>query len=178
MTYPRIVISASGMATGGRVLHHLKVMAPDPRNTILFAGYQAAGTRGAAMIAGAQAVKIHGSYVPIRAHVAQLENLSAHADAGEILNWLQSFEHPVSETFITHGEPEAADALRLRIEEKLGWSCRVPDYRETVTLTARPPAGRTSGEREAPLVVTSTQPPATPARETDRGPGISPEIPV
>lgn len=134
MTYPRIVISASGMATGGRVLHHLKVMAPDPRNTILFAGYQAAGTRGAAMVGGADAVKIHGGYVPIRAEVAQLENLSAHADAGEILHWLEGFEWPVRETFITHGEPLAADSLRHRIEETLGWSCRVPDFRDKVDL--------------------------------------------
>lgn len=145
MSQPRIVISASGMATGGRVLHHLKAMAGNPRNTILFAGYQAAGTRGAAMVGGARSVKIHGSYFPIRAQVAQLENLSAHADANEILQWLQGFETPVSRTFITHGEPVAADALRLRIEEELNWNCRVPEYREAVTLERSAGSNRAAG---------------------------------
>jgi metallo-beta-lactamase family protein len=147
MLYPRIVISASGMATGGRVLHHLKAMASDPRNTILFAGFQAAGTRGAAMVAGAESVKIHGSYVPIRAEVRSLDNLSAHADADEVLGWLGGFECPPRETFVTHGEPGAADALRHRIEEGLGWSCRVPEYRERVLLDrrrARPETRRTT----------------------------------
>jgi metallo-beta-lactamase family protein len=143
MTYPRIVISASGMATGGRVLHHLKVMAPDPRNTILFAGYQAGGTRGAALVGGASAVKIHGAYVHVRAEVAQLESLSAHADAGEILHWLERFDQPVRETFITHGEPAAADALRHRIEETLGWPCHVPDHRDRVELNGGEAVGTT-----------------------------------
>jgi metallo-beta-lactamase family protein len=137
MRYPRIVISASGMATGGRVLHHLKAMGTDPRNTILFAGFQAAGTRGAAMVAGAKSVKIQGSYIPIRAEVRSLDNLSAHADADEVLGWLGDFERPPRETFVTHGEPVAADALRHRIEEGLGWSCRLPEYRERVFLERR-----------------------------------------
>ncbi|WP_292938513.1 MBL fold metallo-hydrolase [Noviherbaspirillum sp.] len=131
---PMVIIAASGMATGGRVLHHLKAFAPDPRNTILFAGFQAGGTRGASMVGGADAVKIHGEYVPIRAQVVQIENLSAHADGDEIMNWLSHFQHPPRRTFITHGEPDAADALRKRIEEKLQWSCTVPDYLETVEL--------------------------------------------
>ena len=134
MRYPRIVISASGMATGGRVLHHLKAMGPDPRNTILFAGFQAAGTRGAAMVAGAESVKIHGSYVPIRAEVRSLDNLSTHADADELLGWLGGLELPPREVFVTHGEPVASDALRHRIEEQFGWACRVPEYRERVSL--------------------------------------------
>ena len=131
---PKVIISASGMATGGRVLHHLKHYAPDPRNTILFAGFQAGGTRGAAMVAGADSIKIHGQYVPIRATVRNLDMLSAHADADEILRWLRGFKQAPRKTFITHGEPPASDALRHRIEEELGWSCLVPDHGLTVEL--------------------------------------------
>jgi metallo-beta-lactamase family protein len=116
------------------VVHHLKTFAPDPRNTILFSGFQAGGTRGAAILAGAESVKIHGSYVPVRAEVEIIDNLSAHADSGEILEWLKGFERPPRETFVTHGEPAAADALRHRIDEELGWRCRVPDYLESATL--------------------------------------------
>lgn len=131
---PMIIVAASGMATGGRVLHHLKAYAPDSRNTILFAGYQAGGTRGAAMLGGAEAIKIHGEYVPIRAEVAALHQLSGHADYAEILQWLERFEAPPRRVFITHGEPAAADALRVRIEEGLDWPCRTPEYLQTVTL--------------------------------------------
>jgi len=133
-TVPMVIIAASGMATGGRVLHHLKAFAPDPRNTILFAGFQAGGTRGAAMIGGADAIKIHGEYVPLRAQVMQIDNLSAHADADEILSWLSHFTKPPRQTFITHGEPPAADALRHRIEERFHWQCQVPDYFESAEL--------------------------------------------
>lgn len=131
---PSVIISASGMATGGRVLHHLKVFAPDSRNAIVLAGFQAAGTRGAAMLAGAKEVKIHGAYVPIRAEVANLSMLSAHADAGEIMNWLRTADFPPQMTFVTHGEPDAADTLRHRIEEELRWRTRVPAYRDTFAL--------------------------------------------
>ena len=131
---PMIIISASGMATGGRVLHHLRHLASDHRNAILFAGFQAGGTRGAAMTSGANSVKIFGEYVPIRAEVDNLDMLSAHADADEVMGWLAHFESPPRRTFITHGEPAASDALRHRIEEKLHWSCTVPDYRDQVTL--------------------------------------------
>ncbi|WP_269582861.1 MBL fold metallo-hydrolase RNA specificity domain-containing protein [Roseibium sp. Sym1] len=131
---PKVIVSASGMATGGRVLHHLKHYAPDHRNTILFAGYQAGGTRGAALVAGATSVKIHGSQVPVRAQVDNLDMLSAHADADEIMRWLGNFEAPPKQTFITHGEPDAADALRHRIESELHWPCYVPDYREEIEL--------------------------------------------
>jgi metallo-beta-lactamase family protein len=131
---PKVIISASGMATGGRVLHHLKAYAPDHKSTILFAGFQAGGTRGAAMVAGAQSIKIHGQYVPVRAEVSNLDMLSAHADADEILRWLGGFKAPPRMTFITHGEAAASDALRHRIEEKLGWPCVVPDFGQKVEL--------------------------------------------
>jgi metallo-beta-lactamase family protein len=131
---PKIILSASGMATGGRVLHHLKRYAPDPRHTILFAGYQAGGTRGGDMVRGAKSVKIHGEYVPVRAEVDNLSMLSAHADADEIIAWLKGFARPPRATFVTHGEPDAADALRRRIEEELGWSARVPEHGERVPL--------------------------------------------
>ena len=131
---PMIILSASGMATGGRVVHHLKAFAPNPNNTILFAGFQAAGTRGAAMLGGAESIKIHGEYVPVRAKVELISNLSAHADFSEIIAWLGGFQSPPKKTFITHGEPVAADAMRLHIEEQLHWRVTVPDYLETVTL--------------------------------------------
>ena len=133
---PMVILAGSGMATGGRVVHHLKAFAPDPANTILFAGFQAGGTRGAAMLAGAEAVKIHGAYVPVRAEVAAIDNLSSHADAGEIEDWLRALARRPRRVFVTHGEPAAADALRLRIEERLRWECAVPDYLETVSLAA------------------------------------------
>lgn len=131
---PAIILAASGMATGGRVIHHLKTFAPNPRHTILFAGFQAAGTRGAAMLAGVDSIKIHGEYYPVRAEVDYISNLSAHADRNEIMQWLKGFEAPPRKTFITHGEPVAADAMRHLIEEKLGWDVVVPDYLETVEL--------------------------------------------
>lgn len=132
---PKVIISASGMATGGRVLHHLKRYAPDPKNAVLFAGFQAGGTRGAAMMSGVESIKIHGEYVPVRAEVKNLDMLSAHADADEILRWLRNFKQPPRMTFITHGEPAASDALRHRIEEELGWSCTVPDHGQKFDLT-------------------------------------------
>jgi len=131
---PKVIVSASGMATGGRVLHHLKAYAPDHRSTILFAGFQAGGTRGAAMVAGAESIKIHGQYVPVRAQVSNLDMLSAHADADEILRWLRGFKAAPRMTFVTHGEPAASDALRHRIEEELGWRCLVSDHGEKVEL--------------------------------------------
>lgn len=132
---PKVIISASGMATGGRVLHHLKRYAPDPKSAVLFAGFQAGGTRGAAMMSGVKSIKIHGEYVPVRAEVKNLDMLSAHADATEILRWLRDFKQPPRMTFITHGEPAASDALRHRIEEKLGWPCTVPDHGQQFNLT-------------------------------------------
>jgi metallo-beta-lactamase family protein len=131
---PSVIISAAGMATGGRVLHHLQTFAPDPRSTVLFTGFQAGGTRGAAIVAGAQSIKIFGDYIPVRARVQNMDMLSAHADADEILLWLGHFRRPPKTTFITHGEPEASDALRKRIEETLKWNCVVPDYRDEIEL--------------------------------------------
>lgn len=131
---PMVIIAGSGMATGGRVVHHLKAFAPDHRNTIALVGYQAAGTRGAALAAGAPAIKIHGDYVRVRASVVSLSSLSAHADYAEVLSWLHSIPEPPQRTFITHGEPAAADAMRRHIEEAYHWHCEVPVYLQTVEL--------------------------------------------
>jgi metallo-beta-lactamase family protein len=109
-------------------------MAPDARNTILLSGFQAGGTRGARLLAGEPSIKIHGEQVPVRAEVASLHNLSAHADADELLQWLRRLPQAPQQLLINHGEPEAADALRLRIQEELGWNCRVPDYRDVIEL--------------------------------------------
>ena len=135
MKGPMIIVSASGMATGGRVLHHIKQFAPDARNLLLFAGYQAGGTRGASIVGGADSVKIHGQYVPIRAEVVQIDTLSAHADYNEIIAWLRNFRAPPKQTFLVHGEPAATDGLRRHITEALPWRVTVPEYLETVTLT-------------------------------------------
>ncbi|MCC7546623.1 MAG: MBL fold metallo-hydrolase [Burkholderiales bacterium] len=131
---PAIIVAASGMATGGRVLHHLKALAPSARNTILFSGYQAGGTRGATLLGGARTVRIHGQDVAVNAEVAMLDMLSAHADAPETLEWLGSFERAPKNVFLTHGEPAAADALRQRIERERGWACEVADYLQEVEL--------------------------------------------
>jgi len=132
---PKVIISASGMATGGRVLHHLEHYAPDPRNAIVFAGFQAGGTRGAAMVAGAESVKIYGQYVEVRAEVANLAMLSAHADCDELMRWLGALKSTPRTTFVTHGEPTASDALRHRIEETLRWNCVVPEQGQKVELS-------------------------------------------
>ncbi len=131
---PSVIISASGMATGGRVLHHLKRLAPDPRNHVLFVGYQAGGTRGAHMVAGAREVKIHGRWIEVRAKVSQIDSYSAHADADEIMAWLRRFRVAPSQVYLCHGDQEAADALRQRIEERLGWPARVPEHMERVEV--------------------------------------------
>lgn len=124
--YPKIVIAASGMATGGRVLHHLKVFGPDPRCTILLSGFQSPGTRGRTLQQGAKDLKIHGDWVPINAEVAQLDMLSAHADSNELMRWLSGFKRAPRRVFIVHGEPEASETLRVRIERDLGWPGFVP----------------------------------------------------
>lgn len=131
---PIILISASGMATGGRVLHHLKHFAPDPENTILFAGYQAPGTRGDRMLRGEPEVKIHGKWIPIRAEVNQLGMLSAHADQNEIMAWLKGFRRAPKKTFITHGQAEAAATLGHKIEADLGWKVVIPQLGDTFNL--------------------------------------------
>lgn len=131
---PMIIVSASGMATGGRVLHHLVAFAPDPRNAIVLSGFQAGGTRGAALANGAKTIRIYGEDVAVNAEVVQLASASAHADGNEILSWLRSAPKPPRRIFITHGEPEAAEALRVRIDRELHWDAHVPDYREVVDL--------------------------------------------
>jgi metallo-beta-lactamase family protein len=131
---PMVIIAASGMATGGRVVHHLNAFAPDQRNTILFTGFQAGGTRGAIIAGGAPTVRIFREDVPVRAEVAMLDHLSAHADAAEIISWLRGFKSAPRQTFITHGEPAAADAMRQRIERELQWTCHMPYFLESVAL--------------------------------------------
>ncbi len=131
---PMVIISASGMLTGGRILHHLAAYGPDPRNAIILSGYQAGGTRGATMAAGERALRIFGDDVPIRAEVIQMESLSAHADADGILDWMKTAESGPRMTYITHGEPDASDALRLRIKHELGWPARVPEYLEKIFI--------------------------------------------
>jgi metallo-beta-lactamase family protein len=127
---PSIVVSSSGMATGGRVLRHLEQLLPDSRHTVLLVGYQAAGTRGRHLLDGARTVRIYGRDVPVAAEIACLDSLSAHADAAEIVRWLRGFRRPPSDTFIVHGEPERAAALQARIARELGpdWRTDVPAY--------------------------------------------------
>jgi len=131
---PMIIISASGMATGGRILHHLKAFGGDPRNTVLFAGYQAAGTRGEALLQGAGHIKIHGEQVLIRAQIEQISGLSAHADYQELIEWLAPLGRAPSYVFITHGEPKASSALQGHLREGLGWKSEIPKDGETVVL--------------------------------------------
>ncbi|WP_116970559.1 MBL fold metallo-hydrolase [Blastomonas sp. UPD001] len=123
---PKVIISASGMATGGRVLHHLAQFAPDPKNLILFAGFQAVGTRGAALVAGATSIRIFGEEVPVLAEVSNLSMLSAHADCNEIMRWLSGMPKAPRRTFVTHGEASASAILAQRIVRELGWHCETP----------------------------------------------------
>ncbi|MDP7142571.1 MAG: MBL fold metallo-hydrolase [Alphaproteobacteria bacterium] len=131
---PAIVISASGMATGGRVLHHIARYIGDEKNTILFAGYQAAGTRGSRLVHGEKEIKLFGRLFPVRAEINNLNTLSAHADYAEILDWLRGFREAPRKTFLTHGEPEAASSFKFKIEEHLGWNVEIPTYMEQVEL--------------------------------------------
>ena len=131
---PMIVIAGSGMATGGRIVHHLKQFAGDPRNTILLSGYQAAGTRGAALAAGAREIKIHGALWAVRAEVAQISGLSAHADYEELIAWLAPLRRRPSRVFVTHGEPAAAAAFAERLHGAFGWRAELPADGATVTL--------------------------------------------
>jgi metallo-beta-lactamase family protein len=131
---PAVVISSSGMATGGRVLHHLAAALPQARNTVLFVGYQAAGTRGRALTDGASEVRIHGQMVPALARIAKIDSMSAHADRSEILRWLATSPAPPGRVCLVHGEPQPMDALKTRIQERFGWAVHTPAYRETLTL--------------------------------------------
>ncbi|MDO8777216.1 MAG: MBL fold metallo-hydrolase [Burkholderiaceae bacterium] len=132
--HPAIIVSASGMATGGRVLHHLKALAPDRRNTIIFAGYQAGGTRGGRIVAGEHTIRIHGEDVAVNAEVVSLPGMSAHADAKQIVQWLATAPRPPRGIYLNHGEPGPADALRQRIERELSWSAFVPRLGQTVEM--------------------------------------------
>ena len=131
---PAIIIAGSGMATGGRILHHLKVRLPDPRTTVLLVGFQAAGTRGRLLQEGAKFVRMHGQDIPVRAKVENMDGLSAHADRDEILRWLAGFKAPPKQTYIVHGEPEQSEALARTIQGKLGWNVRPARDGETVEL--------------------------------------------
>ncbi|MBL4544238.1 MAG: MBL fold metallo-hydrolase [Rhodobacteraceae bacterium] len=129
-----IIISASGMATGGRILHHLKLRLPDARNTVLFVGYQAAGTRGRRLVEGETEVKIHGEMVPVRAHIAQVSGLSAHADADELMLWLSRRERDPERVVLVHGEPTAQEALRERLLETMQSDVTIPDLGDTIAV--------------------------------------------
>jgi len=130
---PAIIISASGMATGGRILHHLKHRLPDPKNTILFVGYQAEGTRGRRLLAGEKEIRIYGEMVKVSARVAAVSGFSAHGDWRELMRWMSGFRAPPKQTFLVHGEAPALEALRQRVAQN-GWPVRVPPHLETVQL--------------------------------------------
>ncbi|HPG27179.1 MAG TPA: MBL fold metallo-hydrolase RNA specificity domain-containing protein, partial [Myxococcota bacterium] len=131
---PMVIVSASGMASGGRVLHHLKVLAPDERNTILLPGFQAPGTRGDALVRGVETIKIHGERYPVRARVRQIDVLSAHADQHGLLDWIGRCGRPPRRVFVTHGEPVPADTIRQLVGERFGYAARVPALGESVVL--------------------------------------------
>jgi len=134
-TESKIIISASGMATGGRILHHIKTLAPDPKNTILFVGFQAPGTRGEAIIHGTESVKIHGEQIPIRAKIILLDSLSAHADQAELMRWIQKTSKAPRVTFLNHGEQESREGLKKKIKETLGWNVVLPFEGDLYVLT-------------------------------------------
>lgn len=131
---PLLIISASGMITGGRVLHHLKAFAPFPQNTILLTGYQSAGTRGEALERGSKEIKIHGEYIPVNAQVRVLDNMSAHADYNEMIDWFEKSKINPRKVFITHGESSASDEFRRRLTEKFNWDCKIPEHNEKILL--------------------------------------------
>jgi metallo-beta-lactamase family protein len=131
---PMVVISASGMANGGRILHHLAAALPDAKNTVVFVGYQAEGTRGRRLLSGEKEIKIHGEMIPVVARVEKMGSLSAHADSDEVMRWLGSFKTPPKTLFIVHGEPEAQAAIRERIHRDLRWHTEVPRYEQKFQL--------------------------------------------
>ncbi len=131
---PSIVIASSGMATGGRVLHHLEATLPSPRNSVLFVGYQAEGTRGRQLCDGARTVRIKGHDVTVAARIERIDSMSAHADAGEIMKWLTSQPKPPAMTYLVHGEPVALEALRARIVSELRWPVQIAGYEERVDV--------------------------------------------
>jgi metallo-beta-lactamase family protein len=126
-----VILSASGMATGGRVLHHLAHHAGNHHNMIILTGYQAPGTRGDTLARGEKSLRIHGQDVAVQAEVVQLESASAHADAGQLMAWLAASPQPPRKVYVVHGDMAASDALRKRIEHGLGWSAMVPEQGST-----------------------------------------------
>lgn len=132
--FPSIIVSSSGMVTGGRILHHLAQRLPDPKNLVIFIGFQAPGTRGAIIKNGGSEVKIFGEFVPIRARVAALEQFSDHADPPELLEWLRTFKNTPAATYLVHGEPAASSQLRDRMKKELGWNVEVAEYMERVEV--------------------------------------------
>lgn len=134
VTGPAVIVSASGMATGGRVLHHLRRLLPDPRNTVMIVGFAAEGTRARDLVDGVPALKMFGEYIPVRAHVVDVPGFSAHSDAEETIRWLRDAPSPPSTTYLVHGEPQAAAALRDRIDRELGWNAVVPRSGEHVLV--------------------------------------------
>jgi len=132
---PAVIISASGMATGGRIMHHLYHHLPNPKNTVVLVGYQAEGTRGRRLQNGEKTLRLLGEDVPVNAKIETVGSLSAHADSSEILRWLREFKRPPRKTFIVHGEPDAASALGQLITDKLGWDIAIPQYQEVVSLS-------------------------------------------
>ena len=131
LTGPALIIAGSGMATGGRVIHHLKTFARDERHMILFTGFQAAGTRGAALVAGADTIKIHGEWIPVRAEVVQLQEASGHADRDQLVAWLTRMESPPQRVFVNHGDPAAADTLRQYLRRAVATDVTVPEHLES-----------------------------------------------
>jgi metallo-beta-lactamase family protein len=134
LTYPSIIVSASGMATGGRVLHHLRRLLPGAENLVILSGFQADGTRGRTLVDGARSVKMHGRYVPVRAQVLAMESLSVHADGDELVEWLGAMASPPGTVYIVHGESSASTALAERVEQELGVLAVVPRDGERVVL--------------------------------------------
>ncbi len=132
--YPSVIISASGMASGGRVLHHLKSLLPYHQHSIVFIGFQAPGTRGDALINGANEIKIHGQYYPVKAEIHHSGSLSAHADYQEIITWLKQSNLKPKQVFVTHGERVAADSMRVKLKDSFGWKACVPDTGEEFEL--------------------------------------------
>ncbi len=131
---PAIIISASGMATGGRILHHLKLRLPHARNTVIFVGYQAQGTKGRRLVEGEPEVKIHGEWIPVKAHVTQISGMSAHADAGELMVWLSQRQREPEKVVLIHGEYDAQQALATRLSDEFGWKPVIPELGGTLTI--------------------------------------------
>jgi metallo-beta-lactamase family protein len=161
---PSLIVSASGMAAGGRVLHHLQYLLPDRRNTVLIVGFAAEGTRARDLAEGARTIKIHGEYVPVRAEIIQADAFSAHADADDVLSWLAGAPEPAA-TYVVHGEASAAAALRDRLDHELGWTAVVPALGERVTIRARVlrhPAWPSRERADTPTASPATRPRISP----------------